>query len=192
MEAKYMTIPEDSEPREVSRGEVGELYLRGPNVFLGYHQNPAATQECLSDDGWFRTGDVGYQDSRDNLFITDRVKELIKYKGFQVPPAELEGVLIENDSIDDVAVIGIQGEGSEVPMAYVVRSARSKSSGVNDCDEAANIVRWLASKVAPHKRLRGGVRFIDQIPKNPSGKILRRVLKQKFETEVTQAGKAKL
>lgn len=186
MEAKYMSMPEDgSEAKEVAVGEVGELYLRGPNIFLGYHQNPAATKECLSEDGWFRTGDVGYQDAMGNFYITDRVKELIKYKGFQVPPAELEGRLVENDAIDDVAVVGVESEahGSEVPLACVVRSAKSKASGVSAEDEAANIVRWMDSKVAPHKRLRGGVRFVDSIPKNPSGKILRRVLKQKFKDE---------
>lgn len=194
MEAKYMTMPEDgSEPREVATGEVGELYLRGPNVFLGYHQNPEATKECLSADGWFRTGDVGYQDSEGNFFITDRVKELIKYKGFQVPPAELEGLLVDNEAIDDVAVIGIESEahGSEVPMACIVRSAKSKSSGGSEAEEGAKIVKWLDSKVAHHKRLRGGVRFVDEIPKNPSGKILRRMLKQKFKAEAT-APKAKL
>lgn len=194
MEAKYMTMPEDgSEPQEVAKGEVGELYVRGPNVFLGYHHNPAATKECLSADGWFRTGDVGYQDTKGNFFITDRVKELIKYKGFQVPPAELEGLLVDNPAIDDVAVIGIESEahGSEVPMACVVRSAKSKSTGISDEEEAANIVRWLDSKVAHHKRLRGGVRFVDQIPKNPSGKILRRLLKQQFIAE-SQKPKAKL
>ncbi|KAJ5614148.1 hypothetical protein N7528_007802 [Penicillium herquei] len=187
MEAKYMTMPEDgSESKEVAAGEVGELYVRGPNVFLGYHQNPAATKECLSDDGWFRTGDVGYQDVKGNFFITDRVKELIKYKGFQVPPAELEGLLVDNDAIDDVAVIGIESEahGSEVPMACVVRSAKSKSSGASEKDEAAKIIQWLDGKVAHHKRLRGGVRFVDEIPKNPSGKILRRLLKLKFKDEL--------
>lgn len=193
MEAKYMTIPEgDSEPREVSFGEVGELYLRGPNVFFAYHKDLTATQECLSVDRWFRTGDVGYQDSQHNFYITDRVKELIKYKGFQVPPTELEGLLLESDGVDDVAVIGIQGEESEVPMAFVVRSTKSKPSGVNEVEEAANIARWLEEKVAPHKGLRGGVHFVDQIPKNPSGKILRRVLREKFKNDVTQAGKAKL
>ena len=194
MEAKYMTMPEDdSDPQEVAKGEVGELYVRGPNVFLGYHQNPAATRDCLSADGWFRTGDVGYQDTKGNFFITDRVKELIKYKGFQVPPAELEGILVDNENIDDVAVIGIESEshGSEVPMACVVRSAKSKSSGLSEEEEAANIVRWLDGKVAHHKRLRGGVRFVDAIPKNPSGKILRRVLKQQFKAEL-QKPKAKL
>ncbi|KAJ5087403.1 hypothetical protein N7456_011019 [Penicillium angulare] len=194
MEAKYMSMPEDgSESEEVAVGKVGELFLRGPNVFLGYHQNQAATKECLSDDGWFRTGDVGYQDAKGNFFITDRVKELIKYKGFQVPPAELEGILTDNEAIDDVAVIGVESEshGSEVPLACVVRSAKSKSSGSSEQDEAAKIVQWLDSKVAHHKRLRGGVRFVDEIPKNPSGKILRRVLKLKFKDEL-KGPKAKL
>ncbi|KKA25449.1 Photinus-luciferin 4-monooxygenase (ATP-hydrolyzing) [Rasamsonia emersonii CBS 393.64] len=197
MEAKYMTTPEDgSEPREVAVGEVGELYLRGPNVFLGYHNNPRATAECLSPDGWFRTGDVGYQDKEGNFYITDRVKELIKYKGFQVPPAELEGILLDHEAVDDVAVIGVESKehGSEVPRAYVVRSAKSKASGVSDEEEAANIVNWLNSKVAQHKRLRGGVRFIDAIPKSVSGKILRRVLKQKAKEDeaAAVAPKAKL
>ncbi|KAJ5112426.1 hypothetical protein N7532_000471 [Penicillium argentinense] len=194
MEAKYMTMPEDgSEPSEVATGEVGELYLRGPNIFLGYHKNEAATRNCLSADGWFQTGDVGYQDAQGNFFITDRVKELIKYKGFQVPPAELEGLLVDNEAIDDVAVIGIesQAHGSEVPLACVVRSAKSKASGASEEEEASKIVKWLDSKVAHHKRLRGGVRFVDQIPKNPSGKILRRMLRLKFK-EAAEAPKAKL
>lgn len=194
LEAKYMTIPEDdSEPKEVPVGEVGELYLRGPNVFLGYHNNPTATAQCLSPDGWFRTGDVGYQDKDGNFFITDRVKELIKYKGFQVAPAELEGLLVDHDAVNDVAVIGIESKehGTEVPRAYIVRSEKSKASGVSEEEEAANIVRWLDGKVAYHKRLRGGVRFVDTIPKSPSGKILRRVLKERAKAEAAQP-KAKL
>ncbi|KAL4783990.1 hypothetical protein BJX76DRAFT_367927 [Aspergillus varians] len=194
MEAKYMTMPEDgSDPTEVPTGEVGELYLRGPNIFLGYHNNPAATADSICPDGWFRTGDVGYQDSKGNFYITDRVKELIKYKGFQVAPAELEGILIDNSSIDDVAVIGIESTKlhTEVPVAYVVRSAKSKSSGVSAADEAANIIKWLDGKVAHHKRLRGGVRFVEEIPKSASGKILRRVLKKQAQEE-TSTSNAKL
>ncbi|KAH8432144.1 acyl--CoA ligase [Aspergillus melleus] len=194
LEAKYMTMPEDgSEPREVPVGEVGELYLRGPNVFLGYHNNPAATAGCLSPDGWFQTGDVGYQDKDKNFFITDRVKELIKYKGFQVAPAELEGILVDNEAIEDVAVIGVESEahGTEVPLAFVVRGAKSKASGVSAEQEAANIVKWLDDKVAYHKKLRGGVRFVDEIPKSVSGKILRRVLKKQAKQEAA-APKAKL
>ncbi|KAB8201442.1 Firefly luciferase of light emitting insects and 4-Coumarate-CoA Ligase 4CL [Aspergillus parasiticus SU-1] len=194
MEAKYMTMPEDeSEPREVSVGEVGELYLKGPNIFQGYHNNPAATADCLTD-GWFRTGDVGYQDKNGNFYITDRVKELIKYKGFQVAPAELEGILVDHEAIDDVAVIGIESEahGTEVPLAFVVRSAKSKASGTSAEQEAANIIKWLDGKVAYHKRLRGGVRFVDAIPKSVSGKILRRVLKAQAKEAAAAAPKAKL
>lgn len=193
MEAKYMTMPEDeSEPREVSVGEVGELYMKGPNIFQGYHNNPAATADCLTD-GWFRTGDVGYQDKNGNFYITDRVKELIKYKGFQVAPAELEGILVDHEAINDVAVIGIESEahGTEVPLAFVVRSAKSKASGASAEQEAANIIKWLDGKVAYHKRLRGGVRFVDAIPKSVSGKILRRVLKAQAK-EAAAAPKAKL
>ncbi|PYH63316.1 acyl--CoA ligase [Aspergillus vadensis CBS 113365] len=193
MEAKYMTMPEDaSEPVEVPAGEVGELYMRGPNVFQGYHNNPAATAECLSEDGWFRTGDVGFQDPQGNFYITDRVKELIKYKGFQVAPAELEGILVDNEAVDDVAVIGVESEahGTEVPLAYVVRSAKSLNSGVSAAQEAENIVKWLDGKVAYHKRLRGGVSFVKEIPKSASGKILRRLLKKKAKEEGVGAGAA--
>lgn len=194
MEAKYMTTPEDgSNPSEVTIGNVGELYLRGPNIFMGYHANPAATGESLSRDGWFRTGDVGYQDENNNFYIKDRVKELIKYKGFQVAPAELEGILVNNEAIDDVAVIGIESEalGTEVPVAYVVRSRKSMASGVSAEQEALNIIRWLDKKVAPHKKLRGGVRFVDTIPKSAAGKILRRVLKNQAKEEPATS-KAKL
>lgn len=194
MEAKYMSMPEDgSEPQEVKVGEVGELSLRGPNIFLGYLDNPTATAEALTPDGWFRTGDVGYQDKNGSFYITDRVKELIKYKGFQVPPAELEGILVDNEAVDDVAVVGIESEahGTEVPLAFVVRSGKSKSSGVSADQEARNIVQWLEGKVAQHKRLRGGVRFVNEIPKSVSGKILRRVLKAQMKEEA-KAPKAKL
>ncbi|KAM0118184.1 hypothetical protein ACP6JC_005260 [Aspergillus fumigatus] len=190
MEAKYMTMPEDgSEPREVPVGEVGELYLRGPNVFLGYHNNPEATAQCLSKDGWFQTGDVGYQDKDNNFYITDRVKELIKYKGFQVAPAELEGILVDNEAVDDVAVLGVESEahGTEVPLAYIVRSAKSKNSNITAEEEATRIVQWLDGKVAYHKRLRGGVRFVDEIPKSPSGKILRRLLKKQAKEDASKA-----
>lgn len=180
MEAKYMTMPEDdSEPQEVPIGEVGELSMRGPNVFGGYLDNPTATAGCLSPDGWFRTGDVGYQDAEGNFFITDRVKELIKYKGFQVAPAELEGLLSDHENVNDVAVIGIESEehGTEVPRAYIV----PKSKGSADAEK---VIEWLSSRVAPYKKLRGGVRFVDEIPKSHSGKILRRVLKEQAKKEI--------
>jgi 4-coumarate--CoA ligase len=187
MEAKFCPVPlaegESDGSKEVDAGETGELYVRGPNIFLGYHNNVRATQECLSADGWFRTGDVGYLDGEGNLFITDRVKELIKYKGFQVPPAELEGYLVDHPLVDDVAVIGVESKylGTECPRAYVVpKGGMGKATKEN----GREIVRWLNGRVANHKKLRGGVKFVDAVPKSASGKILRRVLKEEAKREV--------
>lgn len=184
--AKYM----DPEEKEVPAGQTGELWIKGPNIFKGYLNNVEGTKNALTDDGYFKTGDVGHQDENGNFFITDRVKELIKYKGFQVPPAELEGILIGNDEVDDVAVIGIynKDQATEVPRAYVV-----PKKGVKGGKETEKrIVEWLAGKVASHKRLRGGVRFVDEIPKSASGKILRRKLKEVAAEEEKKGEKAKL
>ncbi|EXJ89381.1 hypothetical protein A1O3_02448 [Capronia epimyces CBS 606.96] len=181
MTAKYISPDGD----EVGPGETGELYLSGPNVFKGYWKNEVATKEALTPDGYFKTGDVGFQDKHHNFYITDRVKELIKFKGFQVAPAELEGKLMDHPGINDVAVIGVYDEQqhTEVPRAYVV-AAPGKASE----KDAAEIVSWVAGKMANHKRLRGGVRFIDEIPKSAAGKILRRVLKERAKQE--DAGKS--
>ena len=185
--AKYMS-PEE---KEVAVGETGELWIRGPNVFKGYHNNPEGTWNALTPDGFFKTGDVGYQDQDGNFFITDRVKELIKYKGFQVPPAELEGLLLSHEAINDVAVIGIydKEQATELPRAYI-----AVKPGVERTERTAQEIQtWLQSKVANHKRLRGGVRFVDEIPKSASGKILRRVLKEKAAEEgQAQVGRPKL
>lgn len=187
MTAKYMS-PEE---QEVKQGEVGELWLSGPNIFKGYLNNAEGTKNALTEDGYFKTGDVGYQDKNGNFFITDRVKELIKYKGFQVPPAELEGYLASHDKIDDVAVLGVFKEelATEVPLAYVVlKQGIDVSSSVEK-----EIVDWLNAKVASHKKLRGGIKFTNLIPKSVSGKILRRMLKAKYqEEEAKKSGKAKL
>ncbi|RMZ74941.1 hypothetical protein DV737_g5604, partial [Chaetothyriales sp. CBS 132003] len=178
MTAKYMS----PEGKELQAGEVGELWLSGPIVFKGYWKNEAATKNTMSEDGFFKTGDVGFQDEKDNFYITDRVKELIKYKGFQVPPAELEGKLMDHPGVADVAVIGVHDDErqTEVPRAYIVAA-----NGKNSQQDAQDIVNWLGQKVANHKHLRGGVRFIDEIPKSASGKILRRLLKEKAKQEDT-------
>ena len=184
--AKYM----DPEEKEVPAGQTGELWIKGPNIFKGYLNNVEGTKNALTDDGYFKTGDVGHQDENGNFFITDRVKELIKYKGFQVPPAELEGILVGHEDIDDVAVIGIynKDQATEVPRAYVV-----PKKGVKVGKESEErIVKWLAEKVASHKKLRGGVRFIDEIPKSVSGKILRRKLKEVAKADEERGEKAKL
>lgn len=184
--AKYM----NAEEKEVPAGETGELWIKGPNVFKGYLNNPEGTKNALTEDGYFKTGDVGHQDAKGNFYITDRVKELIKYKGFQVPPAELEGLLLGNDDVDDVAVIGVyeESQATEVPRAYIV--PKKGVEGSKDLEK--KIMDWLAAKVASHKRLRGGVRFVDEIPKSASGKILRRMLKETAAKEAKKGEKAKL
>lgn len=180
-EAKYM----DAEEKEVPVGETGELWIKGPNIFMGYLNNEEGTKNALTDDGYFKTGDVGYQDKDGDFYITDRVKELIKYKGFQVPPAELEGYLQSHEKIEDAAVIGVydEAQATEVPRAYIVPSNGSEategSDGVRRNEQLANeITEWMKVKTANHKHLRGGIRFIKEVPKSASGKILRRLLKE--------------
>ncbi|MCJ1319423.1 hypothetical protein MMC15_004759 [Xylographa vitiligo] len=184
--AKYMSPDE----QEVPAGQTGELWIRGPNVFRGYLNNPAGTAHALTADGYFKTGDVGHQDAAGNFYITDRVKELIKYKGFQVPPAELEGVLLSHAKIDDVAVVGVYdpAQATEVPRAYVVPRKGVEGGAQTERE----ITEWLRGRVASHKRLRGGVRFVDEVPKSASGKILRRLLKARAQEEAEKGGKAKL
>ena len=156
--------------KQLGPGEIGELMVRGPQVMLGYFNNPEATEETLTEDGWLHTGDIGKMDEDGYVWVLDRKKELIKYNGFQVPPAELEGLLIEHPEIADAAVIGKPDEASgEIPKAFVVKTA-----GSNISEDA--IMSFVASKVSTFKHVRE-VEFIEAIPKNPSGKILRRLLK---------------
>ena len=171
---------------EVPQGETGEIWISGPNIFKGYYDNAKATAGAITPDGWYRTGDVGYIDKKNNLYITDRVKELIKYNGFQVAPAQLEGLLLGHPAVDDVAVIGVYSseKATELPRAYVV-PAQGYISGV---ELGKEISEWLHKKVAPYKRLRGGVRFVEAIPKSNAGKVLRRVLAEQAKKE----GAAKL
>jgi acyl-CoA synthetase (AMP-forming)/AMP-acid ligase II len=156
---------ETGEP--LKRNQQGEYWVRGPQRMPGYLNNPEATEESIDDDGWYHSGDIGYIDDDDRVFIVDRVKELIKYKGMQVAPAELEAVLLSNDGITDAAVIpSPDEEAGEIPKAYVVTNGELG---------AAEIMAFVAAKVAPHKKIRE-VEFVDEIPKSPSGKILRRLL----------------
>ncbi|KAL2060896.1 hypothetical protein VTL71DRAFT_8948 [Oculimacula yallundae] len=167
---------------ELPTGDEGELWIRGPNVFRGYHNNPRATSAALAS-GWFRTGDIGYVDEEGNIFLTDRFKELIKYNGFQVAPAQLEGVLLGHPAVDDVAVIGVysQERATELPRAYVVIANGHKSKNLGDLER--DIQTWFSKKVAPYKKLRGGIRFVDEIPKSTAGKVLRRVLADQAKAE---------
>ena len=148
-------------------GQRGEVCVRGPQIMKGYLNNPDATAETIDADGWLHTGDIGYVDEDGHFFIVDRAKELIKYKGMQVPPAELEAVLLTHPCVADAAVIPCPDEeAGEVPKAIVV---------LRQASEPEPIMEFVAERVAPHKRIRY-VEFVDTIPKSPSGKILRRVL----------------
>jgi acyl-CoA synthetase (AMP-forming)/AMP-acid ligase II len=154
---------------DVARGEPGELWLRGPQVMRGYFHKPEATAACMTD-GWFKTGDVAIADEKGWFRIVDRVKELIKYKGLQVAPAELEAVLLSHPAIADAAVIPVQDDDAgEIPKAYVVTRAPMTE---------AEVMAFVAERVSPYKRIRR-VEFTDAIPKSPSGKILRRLLVEK-------------
>jgi acyl-CoA synthetase (AMP-forming)/AMP-acid ligase II len=157
---------------DLKHTETGEICMRGPMVMNGYFENEAATKNMIDSDGWLHTGDVGHISETGFFFITDRCKELIKFKGFQVPPAELEAVIAGMPGVKDCVVIPVPcPEGGEIPRAYVVKQDDAKSQQLT----AKEIEDYVKVKVAPHKRLRGGVRFQDAIPKSPSGKILRRI-----------------
>lgn len=162
----------DDEGNIICTGEPGELYVRGPNVCMGYWRNEQATRETLNAEGWLKTGDV--VTVRDNSFwIVDRKKELIKVNGLQVAPAELEAVLLEHDNIADAGVVGITINGEERPRAYV----RLQDDRVSRASEA-QIQKHMRTRVAKHKQLTGGVIFVKEVPRLASGKIQRKVLKE--------------
>jgi acyl-CoA synthetase (AMP-forming)/AMP-acid ligase II len=153
---------------DVAAGQDGEIWLRGPQVMLGYLNQPEATRATVDEDGWLHTGDIGHADADGHFFIVDRLKELIKYKGMQVPPAELESVLLSHPAVADAAVVARQDdEAGEIPHAFVVLKAPAT---------ADELMTFVAQRVAPYKKIRR-LDFIDAIPKSPSGKILRRVLR---------------
>ncbi|KAI6096709.1 AMP binding protein [Pisolithus sp. B1] len=161
----------------------GELWVRGPNVMKGYLNNPSATSAAITDDGWFKTGDIAVCNADGFFTIVDRRKELIKYKGFQVPPAELESLLLQHPDVADAAVIGVPSEeATELPRAYVVPARTIKKE--QTAKFALGIQEWVARKVAPHKKLRGGIIVVEQIPKSASGKILRRELRDRAGSDM--------
>ena len=158
------------DPESGEDAERGELWIRGPQVMKGYLNNAEATADTIDGDGWLHTGDVAEVDDEGHFEIVDRLKELIKYKGFQVPPAELEALLLTHPTVTDAAVIGIpDDEAGELPKAFVV-------AGDDVTDE--EIMEFIAGQVSPQKRVRL-VERIDEIPKSASGKILRRVLAER-------------
>ncbi|XKK58706.1 4-coumarate--CoA ligase family protein [Streptomyces sp. ARC32] len=158
--------------KDLPADESGEILIRGPQIMKGYLGRPDATAAMVDEDGWLHTGDVGHVDTDGWLFVVDRVKELIKYKGFQVAPAELEALLLTHPGIADAAVIGeYNDDGNEVPHAFVVR--QPAASGLAE----GEIMMYVAERVAPYKRVRK-VTLVDSVPRAASGKILRRQLRE--------------
>src|SRR5579872_3376161 len=158
--------------RELNVGEEGELIVSGPQVMQGYWKAPEATAEALRD-GWLYTGDIGWRDEEGYVTITDRKKEMIKYKGFSVAPAQIESLLLEHPAVKDAAVVAKSSEeAGEIPKAFIV--LRPGYEGLPG-DE---LLAWVNNQLATYKHVRE-VEYIDAIPRNPSGKILRRVLKER-------------
>ncbi|KAI1013688.1 hypothetical protein LB503_010547 [Fusarium chuoi] len=182
----------DENGKALGYEEEGEAILNGPNVFKGYYKNPAATKEAFTDDGWLKTGDIVKIDKTGLVTIVDRKKvcipsnsfmaridgeyqELIKVKGFQVAPSELEGHLLEHESVLDCAVIRVLRDGQEHAQAHIVRKRPDTT--------AESILSFMDKRLSPIKRITGGIVFTDTIPKSPSGKILRRLIKDGFASK---------
>jgi len=155
---------------DVGIGEPGEIWIRGPQRMKGYFGRQEETDTLIDADGWLHTGDIGTVDENGWWHVVDRVKELIKYKGYQVAPAELEAVLLASPDVADAAVIGVYDErGDEVPKAFVVRAPGSTAT-------EDDVLAFVAERTAPYKRVRQ-LEFIEAVPKSASGKILRRELR---------------
>lgn len=161
---------------EGERSDAGEMWIRGPQVMLGYLNNEEATEVTLMRDDWLRTGDIVQYDHEGNVYVVDRSKELIKYKGYQVAPAELEALLMSHEAIADAAVVGYRREsdGEEVPRAFVVPQVGLDGNVLEIGKE--ELMVWVAQRVAPYKKIRM-VEFTDVIPKSGTGKILRKDLR---------------
>ncbi|KAI9452564.1 phenylacetyl-CoA ligase [Lactarius psammicola] len=177
-------------------GERGELVVKSPSNALKYWDNPKATAETFLEDGWVRTGDEVEFDAEGNIYVVDRLKELIKVRGFQVAPAELEGHLLSHPDVADVCIVPVPDDFSgELPLAYIVlhppAAVRAASSTAESDALKAELSKYVSDVKVQYKWLKGGVEFIDAIPKNPSGKLLRRVLREKARAERAAAEKAK-
>lgn len=153
---------------EKGAGEIGEIWVRGPQMMGGYFANAEATRAAFSPDGWLRTGDTGFFDAHGYLHLVDRLKELIKVNAYQVAPTELEALIVSHPAVADAAVVGRPNEKTgEIPVAFVVPRSQI---------DANELITWLAVRVAPYKKIHA-VEFVDHIPRSPAGKILRRLLK---------------
>lgn len=172
---------------DVDSPQMGEILLRGPNITPGYFKNPEATKAAFYRDAdgtiWFRTGDIGSIDDEGFITLFDRIKEMIKYNGHQVIPSELEALLLEHPDIADAAVVGqwADDRATELPVAFVVLKNPDLASQESRSRTVTAMHSWINPRVANYKRLRGGIRFVKEIPKSPSGKTLRRYLREQLQ-----------
>ncbi|KAJ6127682.1 AMP dependent CoA ligase [Penicillium samsonianum] len=168
--------------KDVPLGNEGELWLRGPLVMMGYVNDPVATVKTFTD-GWIRSGDILKMDKNQNFWVTDRFKEMIKYKGFQIAPSELEDILLRHPEVTDAAVCAVydDSQATEVPLAYVSLSPRTVELASPEKQKVLDEIKdWIDGQVAGYKKLRGGVLHLQTLPKTPTGKILRRLLPAKL------------
>ncbi|KAK5196566.1 hypothetical protein LTR96_004190 [Exophiala xenobiotica] len=174
----------DDKEQKLGVNQAGELCVKGPNIIREYFKNPEATKAAFTSDGWFRTGDIASFSQDGKLFIVGRSKELLKYKSHQISPTEVEAILGQCPGVADVAVIGVpDGEGNDLPRAYIVTSASVSEKDIHE---------FLNPKVSVYKRLRAGVVFVNEIPRNHNAKIMRSVLKDWVEKDGTGSPRAKL
>lgn len=167
----YAKVIDPETGKALGPNQRGELCFRGDCIMKGYIGDKNST-DAMVKNGWLHTGDIGFYDEDFEFFIVDRIKELIKYKAFQVPPAEIEALLLTHDKIKDVAVVGKPDEAAgELPFAFVVKQVGAQLT-------EQEVIEFVAANASSPKRLRGGVKFVNEIPKNASGKILRRVLRE--------------
>jgi acyl-CoA synthetase (AMP-forming)/AMP-acid ligase II len=180
MEARVVDVTSGD---DLGPGERGELLVRGPNVTSGYLNRPEETRDLVDAEGWLHTGDIAYVDGDGFLFIVDRAKELIKYKGYQVAPATLEGVLAAHPAVADAAVIGVPDEeAGEVPKAFVALKAPASPE---------DILAFAAARLAPYERIRE-LELVEAVPRSPSGKLLRRLLRDREREARARAWAARL
>nr|KAK5449142.1 hypothetical protein LTR18_002231 [Exophiala xenobiotica] len=183
---------QDVESEADGSSKQGELWCRGRNVTKGYYRNEEATKSGFArdEDGrlWFRTGDIGLIDKDGFLIIVDRIKEMIKYNGLQVIPSELEGKLLEHPDVEDACVVGqwVEEQATELPVGFIAVTSKAKAKDEKIVVDEIN--HWLNGRVANHKKLRGGLYIVEAVPKSPTGKILRRQLKDVLKAKSAKAG----
>ena len=177
----------DEEGNDITGYDIrGEMCIRGPTITSGYFENPNANAAAFDSEGYYKTGDIMYCDEKTNKwYVVDRKKELIKVRGFQVAPPELESVLLSHPLIVDAAVVGVKHPSEtdvELPRAYVVKRSVPESKSLDE----KTVKEYCNVRLAKYKELTGGVRFLDAIPKTASGKILKRILREAAKTEIDQ------